>query len=145
MSGLSQFTGGARVPKVLINGTSGASQAIQSSGGQKVTLTGALTANTLATVLSVTGSGVINYIAASSVDATARTHRLKITIDGTIVNDSTSASVSTANSGISPIGFSSGAVVIWDAIPFNTSLLVEYASSVSETAKTNIYTTYRTN
>ena len=149
MSSLSQFTGGSRPPKVLINnfssGGTGSGVVITNTSG-KLVLSGALTANTLATVISHTGSGVISYLSCASGDATSRTHRAKITIDGTVVFDATSNAVVTVNNGIVPIGIgTSSGFFAGDPIPYNTSLLVEYASSLSETGLTKFAYVYRTN
>jgi hypothetical protein len=136
------------VPRVLVTGVNGITPYVVTIGNtSKNVLTGALTANTLSTVLSVTGSGVVNCLSASGVDATSRTHRLKITIDGVVALDVTSTAIAAANKGIDAIGTSlnAGTYLIFDQIPFNTSFLVEYASSVTETGKTTISYLYRTN
>jgi hypothetical protein len=149
MSTLSQFAGGAKPPRALVNGANGMTPILMlgAGSGQKDVLTGALTANTLSTVLSITGSGVVNLLCAQSVDATSRTHRLKVTIDGVVAFDATSAAIAAANKGIPAIGLfvNGGATPVLDQIPFNTSFLVEYASSVTETGKTTISYLYRTN
>ena len=154
MSGLSQFTGGARVPKVLINSTSttgSTAQVINASqpagANAKNVLSGAVVANTLKTIVSLTGSGVVNVFSCSGQDATARTHRLTCTIDGVVVYDATTASVAAVNSGIGLIGAASGTGLVpsYDQIVFNSSFLVEYASSLSETDKTMFGYIYRTN
>jgi hypothetical protein len=144
-----QTSGGSKPPKVLVNGANGMTPffMLAPGSGAKDVVTGVLIANTLSTVLSITGSGVVNFLTAQSVDTTARTHRLKITIDGVVVSDNTSASVAAVNKGIAAIGLiglSAGGPVI-DQIPFNSSFLAEYASSVTETGKTIISYVYRTN
>ena len=148
MSSLSQFTGGSRPPKVLINkfSTAGAIGILISNSTAKTALSGTVVANTLVTALSHTGSGVIGYFAAYSADATSRTHRVKITIDGTVVFDATSAAVTAVNTGVVAIGFgvASSSFTV-DPIPYSTSLLVEYASSLGELNGTTFGYTYRTN
>lgn len=110
----------------------------------KVVLSGALTANVLATVLSLTGRGVVSWAAAAAVDATSRTHRLKITIDGTVVFDATTAAAAAANAGCLAIGsLVTNNIMVPDNVPFNTSFLMEYASSITETGKTNFSYKYR--
>lgn len=114
--------------------------------GAKEVLSGALTANTLATVLSVSGSGDVPFLSVHTQDATARTVRLKVTVDGTSVFDATSSSVSAAGLGIHAAGSTVSAGVSNQGYPirFNTSLLVEIASSVTETDKIAIgYTLYK--
>lgn len=116
-----------------------------STFGVRSSLSGAMTANTLKTVISVTGSGMVNNLAFSSVDATARTLRVKITVDGQVAWDATTASMSTADRGIIVCGgypvtpFQSG-----DYFVFSTSLVVELASSLTETDKFNVYAKYQT-
>ena len=112
--------------------------------GIKTVLSGALTANTLATILSLSGTGVVSFVAAESVDATSRTHRIKITLDGVVVFDATSAAVATVQAVCPVIGAITNAtgtatsVVTFEPLAFNASLLIEYASSVTETDKSAI-------
>ena len=143
MSGLSQFVGGSRPPKNIVNYFATAGVTLISDGVAtrgKASTTGTLTANALVTAVSYTGSGVLNYFGAEGVDATSRTHRIRITIDGTVVYDFTSAATASVGRVMVPVGFGQ-----LDQIPFNTSLLIEYASSLGETGKTNFATVYRTN
>ena len=151
MSTLSQFGGGNKPPKVIVNG--------QSSGGSvqtalsnlhvvpnaKVVLSGTLVANTLASICSVSGSGVVEFVCASTVDLTSRTIRLKVTIDGIVAFDATSADLTSAYYGIIAIG-GGNSTVGWAYSPttFNTSLLIEVASSLSETDKVNVAYRYYT-
>lgn len=105
--------------------------------------TGALSAGVLATVLSLSGRGAISFLACSGVDTTARTHRLKVTLDGVVIFDATTASTLNAGSVLAAIGFfipssTVNAAPIFEPLVFNSSLLVEYASSVTETAKSII-------
>lgn len=157
MSNLNQFLSGvhSRSPTsiVQLNSTTGytpnATISIAGSGlnlrvEAKEILSGALTSATLATALSLTGGGVISYLSIFAVDATARTLRLQLVIDGTTVFDSTSASNSTADKGTLIIGSqaSSGWATEHD-IPFNSSLVVKIASSLTETNKIGIGVRYR--
>ncbi len=157
MSTLSQFSGGNGVaPKAIINRQSATSVAqfagmnnLEIDSAKKV-VTGALTANTLATVLSLTGSsGMVTWLRCYSVDATSRSHQVKVTIDGTVVFDATSTAASATGSGVQVIGDVSYIGLIpaghSEQIPYNSSFLVEYASSVSETNKTTFSYKYRTN
>lgn len=108
---------------------------------------GALTAGTLATMLSVTGKGALTYLGIQSMDATSRTHRVRITIDGTVVFDATSAPHTTANG----VGYVHGHYndaskqkIEGTPLLYDSSLLVEYASSLTETNKTRLAYTYYT-
>lgn len=138
--------------KSIVNAfsTSGwASFAINNDATAKAIASGALTAATLATVLSVTGAGEMNYLTIKSGDATVRTMRIQVICDGVTVFDSTSASA--AHNGESGIVIGAivdiGAQVTYtesgDGIRWNTSLLVKVASSLTETDKFTIYTKYR--
>ena len=160
MSSLSQFTGGSGIrPKGLFNGASvGAGGwdnevAINSSNRglppSQVAFgtTGALTAATLVTALSLSGQGAISLLGCAGVDTTSRTHRLKITLDGVVVYDATSDAFTTAGSCLMAIGgftpnASTFASPLYESLVFNTSLLVEYASSLTETAKSIVFYRY---
>ena len=156
MSNISQFIGSSRPPTSIVNATSttgstpdlyGAGAAATITSAVKVAYSGALTANTLVTVLSLTGQGVVLFAGCGSVDATSRTHRFKLTIDGVVVYDATTAAATAIYKGILVIGIMNlGSVYLLpvpDAVPFNSSFLLEYASSVSETAKTLFNYMYR--
>lgn len=139
MSTLSQFAGGNVPPKALINGVSTSGWGCTTLSGTtyiKEVLSGALTAATLKTILSITGGGVLEFIQTRQVDTTSRTHRMRITIDGTVVLDSTSSACVTSNN---------GGTFITSPIPFSASLLVEIASSLTETDKIATGLKYRTN
>lgn len=150
MSDLTQFfSGGSRPPRVLTNAfsTTGYTAVASVSSGAdlsaeaKLALSGALTANTLATIINVTGAGECNYLSISSVDATSRTLRMVVTIDGVIAFDSTSAATTNTGSGAVVIGtaarVTNGAVGL-EPTPFRTSFKVEVASSLSETDKIQV-------
>lgn len=114
--------------------------------GQSIsTLSGAMTANTLKTFLSVSGSGgEMPVLSIATNDATARTIRVKITIDGNAY-DFTSASISTSGSGVILAGAANTSnPIITPSIKWKSTLLIEVASSVSETDKLTIYWVYNT-
>jgi hypothetical protein len=143
MSTLSQFAGGNLPPKVLVNAQSAGGGSAGSfiagivagnNGNAKYFASGALTANTLATLLSVTGGGVVELLGAYCADATSRTIRVKIVIDGITAFDATSAAIAAGNQGIMCIG-SGGTTIVPSFVPFKSSLLVQVASSLSETDK----------
>ena len=138
--------------KTVVNAFSTAGAApIAIAGGTglfnaKNVATGALTANTLANLLTLTGSGRCSMAAVASVDATARTHRLQIIVDGSVAFDATSASTAAGGSGIFAAGATvSSALIPGDPIYFNSSFSINYASSLSETGKTNLGVIYAQN
>lgn len=160
MSSLSQFTGGSGIrPKGLFNGAS-----VGGGGWDNIVAinhttrglppsqvafgtTGALTAGTLVTALSLSGQGAISFLGCAGVDTTSRTHRLKVTLDGVVIYDATSGSFNTLGLALMALGgfipsASAFAAPIYEPLVFNTSLLVEYASSVSETAKSLVFYRY---
>ncbi|WP_457321629.1 hypothetical protein [Roseateles sp. P5_E11] len=147
MSTFNQFAGGAATTSIT-NAYSGGGVAsanpvaasVNSNMGKEV-LSGALTANALATILSVTGSGEIPFLTAYTKDATSRTVRLKVTVDGTSVFDATSAATTTVGAGIVVVGeIATASFPVQAGLPlrFNASLLIQIASSVSETDKVAI-------
>lgn len=103
----------------------------------KETLSGALTAGTLATVNNISGRGRVNIVTAYSKDATARTIRVQVIVDGTTVFDATSNSISTTGRGVVALGVidNTGSASAFQPIRFNTSLVVKVASSLTETDK----------
>ena len=145
MSNLSQFIGGNKPPKALVNyATSGVAGYVASYG--QSTLSGALTAATLKEVLNVSGSGVVNYVAAFVADATSRTLSVKVIVDGITVADIRSGAITTSLYGLAAVGggiTSTGGTTI-DHLTFNTSLVVQIASSLSETDKITTNIMYHT-
>jgi len=157
MSTLSQFTGGSGIkPSGLINGV-GASfggMPLASAKGQisflspgyaKTVATPACTANTLVTILSLSGRGVISFLAFQNADVTSRTGRIKITLDGAVILDKTTIASTTIGDMLPVIGqcfpaanSANGSVVIPEPLAFESSILIEYASSLTETAKCSI-------
>ena len=154
MSNLNQFIGEPAVTSI-VNGFSDAGATaigfdlIDNAHVTKAVTSGALTANTLDSVLNITGGGgYLDFLWMASGDATSRTHRMKITIDGTVVMDSTSAAVATAKRGFIVVGQAAwystiNPQPIFTPVRFNSSCLVEYASSLTETDKTNMSYAYR--
>ncbi len=108
----------------------------------KEVLSGALTANTLATVLSLTGPGEVPLLTSYTKDATARTVRTVVIVDGVTVFDFTSASISVAKRGAIVAGELAGIpggggfyVTQGNPIRFSVSLVVQQASNLTETDK----------
>lgn len=112
--------------------------ASQSTNAREV-LSGALTAATLKTVLSVTGAGSLSYLSAYAKDTTARTVRLVVVADGVTVFDATTNSIAVALRGLIAAGcIPSTATPGGAAVYFNQSCSVQIASSLSETDKVAI-------
>jgi hypothetical protein len=153
MSTLSQFTGGG-VTTSIVNGyeAGGLSGATGLAVGKEA-LSGALTANTFATIaaLNISGSGEVPMLACYSKDATSRTLRMRVTVDGVVVfNPAASAAITAANAGLYAAGeYKQVSPSNWFGpslpIRFSSSLLVEVASSLTETDKVAVgYILHRT-
>ena len=152
MSALSQFTGGRKIASIVNAFSSGGVQsstiAANIDQGKSYT-SGALTANTLATILSVTGRGSVNLALVTANDTTSRTVRLKITIDGVSIFDATSNAIVTTNRGIVGIGTlqatsTSYTAMAFQPVRFSSSCLIQIASSLSETDKLTTLINYET-
>jgi hypothetical protein len=134
MSTLSQFSGGAATRNIINFCSSGGviASTLTASGanGAREVLSGALTASTLKDVVSITGSGQIPYLAAYAKNATSRTVRLVVVVDGSTVFDATSSALSSNGSGLYAAGFNGAP---GNPIRFNASCLIRVASSLSET------------
>jgi len=114
------------------------------SNAAKTTASGALTANTLATVVTVTGQGYASMIAAVVDDTTSRTVRLVVIVDGVTAFDATSSTTTTANTGLVAVGSITtvnGSPVLLDGPPirFNASLVIRVASSLTETDNLTVW------
>ena len=150
MSNLSSFLGGEKTPTSVVNGYSTNGWATTSFGSTiwaKSVLTGACTAATLKTILSITGAGQLNFVGIRTGDATARTVRVRITLDGVVAIDTTSASISTSGVGAPILGMidPSASPNGWPAqtASFASSCLIEFASSLTETDKCNFFLAYK--
>jgi len=116
-------------------------------------LSGALTANTLKTMLNITsGAGVVRFLGLRSEDAgVSHSLRIKVTIDGVVVFDATTAASNYAvGAGVPVVGS-----LRWNAtysisdlafgqLEYDTSFKVEIASSNSETDKLALLYNYET-
>lgn len=105
----------------------------------RAAVSGALTANTLVDLLNESGSaGQIDQLSIFSNDATARTIRIVITVDGTQIVDATSASFAASNNGGFWAGVGSGGTGFAGQLPpirYTNSIRIQYASSLTETGK----------
>ena len=153
MPSLSSLVGGSRTPRAIINRTSttGATADTLDIGagwGFRQVASGTLGAGTLADVLNITGGGELNFVVCQGVDATTRTHRFKLTLDGVVVYDATTAAVAAVRSGIVLVGglssISATPSMTVEKVTFNSSCLLQYASSLGETGKTTFGLLYKT-
>lgn len=149
MSNLSQFSGGRGSPRPTaeLNGTSAfrlvnaitARPLFNYSTTVKTVISGYTTAGVLKTILSLSGSGVVSFLAAESADATSRTHRLKVTLDGVVIFDATTGAIASTSSmcvaigALAQVAASTPSIVTFEPMSFTSSLVIEYADSLSET------------
>ena len=150
----SALMGGDRPPVSIVNAWSAGGVAcvpVASFVGNKASASGALTANVLKTMLNISGAGVLKVAAVYSADTTARTMRLKITLDGTASFDAICAACTTSTGtqvGVGSLALFNNAtptyMLLPERIPFNSSCLVEIASSLSETDKVYLLHAYET-
>ncbi|WP_343625360.1 hypothetical protein [Roseateles puraquae] len=136
--------GSLRATTSVINAHSsgGTSQTFNVALNARALLSGALSAGVLSTILNIpSGAGRLSLCALSTVDSTTRTARLRITADGVVVFDATTASISGTGVGIFAAGFNSGSNTLseGDAIVYTRSLKVEAASSLTETDKLTLF------
>ena len=103
-------------------------------------LSGALTANTLVDLINESGSaGYISQLSIYCTDATSRTLRIVVTVDGTIIYDFTSAAITAPNSGAVLAGqYTTGSSSSLPYIYYTDSIRVQYASNGNETGKFQI-------
>lgn len=146
--------GSARVPKLIVNLCSdGASDWISMGGAganSKLLMSGALTANTFKTALLITGAGELNSIALQALDSTARSIRLRVTLDGVVVFSPPATAVSGAGYGLRAVGQSNKFGVsqsfpqeAFEAVPFSATALIEIMSSLTETDKLGLLAAYK--
>lgn len=103
-----------------------------------VALSGDMTAGVLKTAYSATGKGRVNFFAVYCNDATSRTIRVKVTINGsTVAYDKTSTAIAVSGGGVIAIGSGqpnvSGVPVLFQPIDYTNGILIEFASSLTET------------
>ena len=104
---------------------------------------GTLSAGVLKKVLSISGKGQINFLMAREIGVGPYNNQVKVTLDGTVIFDKT-VSIS-PNYGVIAVGYGAGAVATGDflamhqPIQFESSLLVEIASSSASSSQTLYY------
>lgn len=89
-------------------------------------------AGVLKTVIAITGGGVLKLLSVIKGNNTAKTVRIRVTIDGVVVFDSTTGGITRTQAGIQVVGFIANNTSTYEQVPFYESLLVEVASSVTE-------------
>lgn len=106
--------------------------------GTRSALSGALTANTLVDLLNESGSaGQIDQLSIFTNDATPRTIRIVITVDGATILDVTSSTITTALVGgfwAGDMGNTSVSTQL-PPIKYTNSIRIQYASNQNETDK----------
>lgn len=135
-------------PKYLtyLVGTSWPTSPATGTPGTLVTI-GGTTANTLKTILSITGAGAIGGLKLE-LNAVARTNRIKITMDGIVVLDTSKSQTAAAQyhnligNSVSNNGAGSSCDWINEWFMFDKSLLIEYASNLTETNSSTISYNY---
>lgn len=154
MSSLSQFVGGQPSVSSIVNRNStggGSGVTVFSDSNVKTLAAATLVAATLQTALTIpSGRGTLNICHAQTSNATSKSVRLKVTIDGRVIFDSTS-SVAT-NSAVTAVGFltinensTPTYMITGQPIAFKSSLLVEVASSATEATGINTMVNYEVN
>lgn len=145
MSYVSQVLGGSiQATKSLYNACSTAGYtaitSMAASTTAKTSTSGALTANTLVDLINESGSaGYLSQLSIYTNDATSRTLRIVVTVDGTGIYDITSAAISAVQSGAVLAGsVSTSNPQALPPIYYTNSIRVQYASSVTETGKFQI-------
>lgn len=103
-------------------------------------LSGAMTAGALKTAYSATGKGRLNFFAVGTNDATSRTIRIKVTVNGSsVLFDKTSTALAANGALVAAIGAVnpsvSGYPVTFQSIDYSNGILIEFASSLTETDK----------
>lgn len=116
-----------------------------SLGAMSQVKTGALTANTWAQMLVISGPGVLEFAGLSSDDTTSRTISIQIVIDGVqLVNVSATTLGGSYGHGVMAVGQSYSGSYAKQEIPFTTACTILVKSGLTETAKSTLFTSYRT-
>lgn len=162
MSDISQFRT-MRVPNALFgsdtSATSGSGYPHRPKDGTGIVTNlrtirgGTLTANTYKTLMSVTGSGVINF-AAMCFEVDAQGAKMRVTVDGIQLAEITQQACASLIDRMVPIigscvlGYtSSGAQTFqvgFDPIPFNSSCVIEAQSTTSSANAVGLVINYKT-
>lgn len=141
MSTLSQFVGGGAT-RAIVNAyssggvSSAALNANLSTNGAREVLSAALTAGTPKEIVNISGPGQMDFLTAYAKDATSRTVRVVVVLDGATVFDATSNAVTASGSGIVVVAQGiAGGTSKAPPIRWNSSCSISVASSLTETDK----------
>lgn len=132
--------GGTGPVAAIVNGSGAATTVIiaaataATSANALVLASGALTAGVLKKVLDVSGRGRLGFASVHHISevGTARTIRLKVTVDGAVIFDRTANGIGGQAAGLVGIGTLDGGLQ-W--VEYRQSALIEIASSLTETDK----------
>jgi len=118
-------------PKSIINGFSTNGYGLQTGCAPRgfKWIPGLAAANTLQTIWNYTGQGIISFLSWNTINICTTTVRIKITIDGNVVFDSTSQVTSNPGDGACVIGALNGANMELQPIVFTQSIKIEMATS----------------
>ena len=163
MSTLSQFMGGALIPNGRFSGNTGVislparlcnagmtEAGLHVSNG-KMVLSGALTASTYKTILSLSGKGVIDgLIFGPNGAVTAQTFNVRVTLDSVVVLEVSAVNVTSGTFYFSVLGGPGFALstdsrptsVSTQPIPFDKSLLIEVSSTLTATDNLRVAYSY---
>ena len=85
----------------------------------------------LTTMLTITGRGAVWAAALGHVSASNQSIRARMTVDGTVLFDATSASASPSTPGYMLVGALSGSQVMPQYLPFERELKIEFSSNIA--------------
>lgn len=138
MSVVTQFVGGRKVASIVNQHSGGGTSQPRvdlATKGSASYASSSVAAGALQTMLNISGRGALNFVAAYAVNGTPRTVRIKVTLDGVVVFDATSASVSGIGAGIVAVGVVGDPTInvapVFQPVRFYSSAKVEIASSVA--------------
>ena len=153
MSSLSQFVGGSQPVTSIVHGTCTHSHPFPNSTFRglyfpaELALSGAVTADVLKNALTISGKGFLDLSGLIVNDATSRTVRMKVILDGVTVLDKTTPALTTLNHGVLAVGTMPAISTSTFPIPtpcyFAQSCVVDFASSLTETDSLTVFYAYR--
>lgn len=107
---------------------------------------GAMTSGVAKNILTVNGRGRLLFAAVRVVDSTARTLTPNVKIDGTSIL-SPGISFNGADNGCDLVGVSlytsDSGLALWEPIDFQSSLVIDLTSNLTETDKATVYYRYQ--
>jgi hypothetical protein len=127
---LSSYYGANRKVTSIVNLCSdGTTVQLTSTGYAKYLIPSTWVPSAWKTLVTRTGAGRVNFAALRVEDATSRVIKLRITIDGRVIFNATTASLTSQYAALVAIGNSGG---LPQPIDFEKSLLIEGSSSLAE-------------